>query len=99
MVENIKLLLGDAANNYSDALINLRYKQAVAEVETYCNRPLDIELEMVVEEIVVIKLNRMYTEGLASQSVNGVSESYVNCYPAHIQSILDSKRIRKVKAL
>jgi hypothetical protein len=99
MVENIKLLLGDAANNYSDALINLRYKQAVAEVETYCNRPLDIELEMVVEEIVVIKLNRMYTEGLASQSVNGVSESYVNGYPAHIQSILDSKRIRKVKAL
>lgn len=99
MVENIKLLLGDAANNYSDALINLRYKQAVAEVETYCNRPLDIELEMVVEEIVVIKLNRMYTEGLASQSVNGVSESYVNGYPAHIQAILDSKRIRKVKAL
>jgi hypothetical protein len=99
MVENIKLLLGDAANNYSDALINLRYKQAVAEVETYCNRPLDIELEMVVEEIVVIKLNRMYTEGLASQSVNGVSESYLNGYPAHIQSILDSKRIRKVKAL
>lgn len=99
MVENIKLLLGDAANNYSDALINLRYKQAVAEVETYCNRPLDIELEMAVEEIVVIKLNRMYTEGLASQSVNGVSESYVNGYPAHIQAILDSKRIRKVKAL
>ena len=99
MVENIKLLLGDAANNYSDALINLRYKQAVAEVETYCNRPLDIELEMVVEEIVVIKLNRMYTEGLASQSVNGVSESYINGYPAHIQAILDSKRIRKVKAL
>ena len=99
MVENIKLLLGDAANNYSDALINLRYKQAVAEVETYCNRPLDIELEMAVEEIVVIKLNRMYTEGLASQSVNGVSESYINGYPAHIQAILDSKRIRKVKAL
>ena len=29
MVENIKLLLGDAAENYSDALINLRYRQYV----------------------------------------------------------------------
>lgn len=99
MIENIKLLLGDAANNYSDALINLRYKQAVMEVETYCNRPLDIELEMAVEEITVIKLNRQNTEGLASQSVNGVSENYIDGYPAHIKSFLDSKRIRKVKAL
>lgn len=99
MVENIKLLLGDAANNYSDALINLRYRQAKLEVETYCNRPLDIELEMIVEEITVIRLNRQNTEGLASQSVNGVSESYIDGYPAHIKAVLDSKRIRKVKAL
>ena len=99
MIENIKLLLGDAANNYSDALINLRYRQAVLEVETYCNRPLDVELEMIVEEITVIRLNRQNTEGLASQSVNGVSESYIDGYPAHIKAVLDSKRIRKVKAL
>lgn len=99
MIENIKLLLGDAASNYSDALINLRYRQAVSEVETYCNRALDIELEMAVEEITVIKLNRMNTEGLSSQTVNGVSESYIDGYPAHIQAILNAKRIRKVKAL
>ena len=99
MVENIKLLLGDAANNYSDALINLRYRQAVLEVETYCNRPLDVELEMIVEEITVIRLNRLNTEGLSSQSVNGVSENYIDGYPAHIKAVLDSKRIRKVKAL
>lgn len=99
MVENIKLLLGDAANNYSDALINLRYRQAVMEIESYCNVPLDVELEMVAEELTVIKLNRQNTEGLSSQSVNGVSESYIDGYPAHIQAILDRKRIRKVKAL
>ena len=96
MIENIKLLLGDAAENYSDALINLRYKQAVLEVEAYCGRPLDIELETIVEEITVIKLNRQNTEGLSSQSI---SESYIDGYPAHIQAVLDSKRIRKVKAL
>lgn len=99
MIENIKLLLGDAANNYSDALINLRYRQAVLEVETYCNRPLDVELEMIVEEITVIRLNRLNTEGLSGQSVNGVSENYIDGYPAHIKAVLDSKRIRKVKAL
>ena len=38
MLEEIKLMLGDAASNYSDALINLYYKQSLAEVESYCNR-------------------------------------------------------------
>lgn len=98
MVENVKLMLGDAAPNFSDALIALRLKQAKLEVETYCKRELDLELEMVAEEIAVIKLNRTNTEGLSSQSANGVSENYIDGYPAHIQAILDSKRDRKVKA-
>lgn len=99
MIENIKLMLGDAAPNFSDALIALRYKQAQFEVETYCKRELDLELEMVAEEITVIKLNRTNTEGLSSQSANGMSESYIDGYPAHIKAILDSKRGRKVKTL
>jgi hypothetical protein len=99
MIENIKLMLGDAAPNFSDALISLRYRQAVFEVETYCKRSLDLELEMVAEEIAVIKLNRTNSEGLSSQSANGLSESYIDGYPAHIKAILDSKRDRKIKAL
>ena len=97
MIENIKLMLGNAATNYSDAQIEFAYRRAVLEVETYCRRELDIELEMVVEEIAVIKLNRMNTEGLASQSYSGVSESYIDGYPQHIKSILNSKR--KIKAV
>ena len=99
MIDNIKLMLGDAAPNYSDALIALRYKQAVFEVETYCKRELDLELDMIADEIAVIKLNRTNTEGLSSQSANGVSESYIDGYPAHIKAMLDAKRDRKVKAL
>ena len=98
-MENIKLMLGDAAPNFSDALITLRLKQARFEVETYCKRELDLELEMIAEEIAVIKLNRTNTEGLSSQSANGVSENYIDGYPAHIKAILDSKRERKVKAI
>ena len=96
MIEEIKILLGDAAGNYSDALIGLCAKQALAEVEAYCNRTADYELEIVAQRIAIIKLNRMNTEGLASQSYSGVSESYIDGYPQDILSILNRKRKIKV---
>ena len=97
MIEEIKLLLGDAAANYSEAQINLALKMAISEVEEYCNRELDAALELVAEKIAVIKLNRMNTEGLASQSYSGVSESYIDGYPADILTVLNRKR--KIKTL
>lgn len=97
MIEEIKILLGDAASNYSDALIGLCLKHSLAEVEAYCNRELDYELEMVAQRIAIIKLNRMNTEGLASQSFSGVSESYIDGYPADILATL--KRKRKIKVV
>lgn len=97
MTENIKLMLGNSASNYSDAQIEFAYRRAVNEIETYCKRNLDVELAMVAEEIAVIKLNRLGTEGLSNQSYSGVSESYIDGYPDTIKKILNSKR--KVKAL
>lgn len=96
MIEEIRLLLGDAASNYSDAQIALCMKMALAEVEAYCNREIDPVLELMAEKIAVIKLNRLNTEGLASQSYSGVSESYLDGYPAEILSVLKSKRKIKV---
>ena len=96
MIEEIKILLGDAATNYTDPQINLAYKIALSEVEAYCNREADPSLELAAEEIAVIKLNRINTEGLASQSYSGVSENYIDGYPAHIQAILNRKRKIKV---
>ena len=97
MIEEIKLLLGDAAANYSEAQINLALKMAISEVEEYCNRELDAALELVAEKIAVIKLNRINTEGLASQSYSGVSESYIDGYPQEITAVLNRKR--KIKTL
>lgn len=97
MLEDIKLLLGDSADNYSDAQINLTYRMALTEVEAYCRRVADAELELIAERIAVLKLNRMNTEGLASQSYSGVSESYIDGYPADILAVLNRKR--KVKFL
>lgn len=96
MIDEIKLLLGDAASNYSDAQISLCLKLALAEVEAYCNREVDPTLELVAQKIAIIKLNRMNTEGLASQSYSGVSESYIDGYPAEILSVLNRKRKIKV---
>lgn len=92
MIEEIKVLLGKTAVNYTDEQIGLCLKQSLAEVEAYCNREIDYELEIVAEKITVIKLNRLGTEGIASHSFTGVSESFLNGYPTEILLVLNSKR-------
>ena len=95
--QEIKILLGDAAANYTDAQISLCYRLALAEIEDYCNGEADLSLELIAEKIAVIKLNRIGTEGLASQSYSGISESYIDGYPKEIQAVLNRKR--KIKTL
>lgn len=96
MLEEIKTLLGDAAANYSDAQISLCLKMALSEVQAYCNRELDFELEIVAQRIAIIKLNKLNAEGLSSQSYSGVSESYIDGYPADIMAVLKRKRRMKL---
>ena len=96
MIDNIKILLGDAAANYSDELISLQFDMALAEVESYCNRRADAELLIIAQRIATIKLNRMNTEGLASQSYSGTNENYIDGYPADILAVLNRKRKIKV---
>ena len=96
MIEEIKLLLGEAADNFSDAQIGLCLKLALAEVEAYCNRQIDYELEMIAEKIAVLKLNRLNTEGLSAQTYSGVSENYIDGYPADILAVLNRKRKIKI---
>lgn len=96
MLDKVKIMLGDAV--YSDELINLFIEDTTEEIKVYCNRQdIDKELESCIRQIVIIKLNRMNNEGLASQGFGGVSESYINGYPAEILSILNRKR--KIKTL
>lgn len=96
MIEEIKLLLGDAASNYTDAQISLALKMAMVEVEDYCNRELDSSLELQALKIAVIKLNRLGTEGLTSQGYSGINDSFIDGYPADIIAVLNRKRKIKV---
>lgn len=96
MIEEIRVMLGEAASNFTEAQIGLAMKLALAEVEAYTNREADGVLELVAERIAVIKLQRMNTEGLVSQAFSGVSENYIDGYPQDIQAILNRKRKIKV---
>lgn len=96
MIEEIKVMLGAAASNFTEAQIGLALKQAMAEIQGYCNRELDYELEIIAERIAVIKLNRTNSDGLAAQSYSGVSESYIDGYPSDILAVLNRKRRIKV---
>lgn len=96
MLEELKIMLGDRASNFTEEQMGLCLKKALAEVEAYCKRDLDYELENVALDIAIIKLNRINSEGIASYSASGVSESYINGYPVEIQQILNRKRKLKV---
>ena len=96
MIEELKILLGDAAANFTDAQIGLVLKRALAEVEAYCGRSPDYEMQSIAVDIALIKLNRLGSEGLTAQNYSGVSESYIDGYPAEIVAVLNRKRKIKV---
>lgn len=96
MLEKIKICLTN--NTYTDDLINLFIDDTTKEVKIYCNREdIDTELESIIRRIVIIKLNRINSEGLSSQSYSGVSESFIDGYPQDIIAVLNRKR--KLKTL
>ena len=97
MLEELKVLLGELEDNYSEAEMGLALKLSICEVEEYCKRDMDYALELAAVQIAKIKLLRMGTEGLASQGFSGVSESYIEGYPDEIQKLLNRKR--KIKVL
>lgn len=96
MLEELKILLRDKAENYTEAEMGLALKFSICEVEEYCKRELDYALELAAIQIAKIKLLRMDTEGLSAQSFSGVSETYIDGYPEEIQKLLNRKRKMKV---
>ena len=96
-MNNIKILLGDAAAAFTDEQLELALETAEQEAALYCNRALDDDLRLIARKMAIIRLNRMNTEGLTAQSYSGVNESYIDGYPADIMLMLNRKR--KVKLL
>lgn len=95
MEELIQALLG--VHNFTPEQVQAAGEAAKLEVQAYTRRQeLDAELLAIAAQIAVIKLNRLGTEGAASLGFSGVTENYLDGYPAHIKYILNSKRKLKV---
>ena len=93
MKEEVRILLGDASSNFSDAQIGLMCKLALQYVEDYTGVEVaDYSLTLLAERITIILLNRMNSEGISSESFNGTSVSYIDGLPDDIIQALNKKR-------
>lgn len=88
LLEQIKILTGESEELVLQVLID----KAKLELETLIGKPYETEWDNLCSDIVVVKYNRRYNEGLSSVSVNGMSESYQDAYPSYIL-----KQIQKFK--
>lgn len=86
LLEQIKLL----SRNTNEPLIDLLIVRTKVELSTYLKRDYTDKFDNVLVDIVVIKLNRIGTEGVASQSFSGASESFLDGYPDYIMKQLNA---------
>ena len=94
-LEKLKILLGERASGYSDDYLSLLLEEAEEEVLAYTRREdMPDGLQAVVPRMALVKVNRSGSEGMASQSFSGVSEGYLDGYPAEVQNIL--RRYRRI---
>lgn len=102
-LEEVKLLLG-ITDNSKDDLLDLLIKNATTQVLSYLTIPNDlilvvpVELSYIVSELVVIRYNRIGSEGLSTESVDGYSATYsddMTIYMLAINSYLNTVRLPK----
>lgn len=93
--ELLNALLG--VHNYTPEQIDAALECAEKEIITYtCRTTLDTELDSVIVQVAIIKLNRLGTEGAQALTFSGISQNYIDGYPAHIRAILNGKRMLRV---
>ncbi|HDI3012987.1 TPA: phage head-tail connector protein [Clostridium perfringens] len=84
-----------AAKNQSDELLNDFIEETQEEIKAYIHREdIPLSLQGVLIELVVIKCNRLGTEGISSESFSGVSTSYLDGFPKDI-----TKKLRRCRKL
>lgn len=97
-LEKLKLLLGSNAAKFNDNLLELYIDQAENEFLNITNRKeIPTAAEYVILEMAVVKVNHFGTEGLSSQSFNGISDNFTDGYPTNIVNSIN--RFRKLKVL
>lgn len=85
MLENIKTLTG----NTDEVLIQLLIDKTKKELESM-GKTHDATWDNVIEDIVIVKLNRLNHEGTSHYEANGMSETFVKGYPGYINDQLSA---------
>ena len=70
MLEEIKTLLG-IEDDLQDGVLNIIIKNVTAHLTGMMGKPIPSELDYIVVEIAVRRFNRLGTEGMKSESVEG----------------------------
>lgn len=98
MIDNIKLLL-DINDNSKDSLLNFLIEFCSQQALDYTHlKELDNSLNYIVVLMVVESYNKIGSEGIASKSYSGISETPIDGYSSNVLKLLKSKRkIRTVK--
>ena len=91
LVERLKERLDE--NELSDDKLQAIIDDVTLEVLADTNQSkLNAQLESAVISLSVITVNRLGTEGLASEGYSGVSTSYLDDVPPRVASILNANR-------
>ena len=91
LLERLKARLDE--NELSDDKLQVIIDDVTLEVLADTNQSkLNAQLESAVISLSVITVNRLGTEGLASEGYSGVSTSYLDDVPPRVASILNANR-------
>lgn len=96
ILQSLKLRPG--ISNLSDELLKDFIDDSYNEVAEYINLMKDTEMPIgcisIVKDLVVVKVNRIGSEGITSESKEGISQSYVDGIPKEIKA-----RLRRYRRL
>ena len=91
LLEHLKARLDDV--EVPDVKLQAIVEDVTQEVLANTNQPiLNTQLESAVISLSVIAVNRLGTEGVASEGYSGVSTSYLDDVPPRVASILNANR-------
>ncbi|WP_051931538.1 phage head-tail connector protein [Clostridium sp. KNHs214] len=92
MLENIKLLL-NIQDNSKDNLLSYLISNAKQKILSYTNQTEILpQMQYLVDELVILRYNKLGSEGLQSESYSGISQTFNQDIPADIKSQLNQFR-------
>jgi len=103
ILSNVKLLSG-YIDGSKDTLLSLLIDKAEKDIKVFCNNDFMVEgeyqfpepLESVLEDLVLFRFNRLYSEGYSSETLGSRSVTFTDGLPKEIKMRLYPYRLMRV---